>query len=184
MDSSVALWLLSAIVFFWLTGLYNRLMRLRARTIEVYAELEFQVLLCAEMLTVHDGLLPTVLTVDSLNDKGVAEAWRAMQQSRHAVDIAWGGSRKKSLDLEDQRKRAETWAALQTAWDGLLVLPLDTIAGSVLEDLRRDWESSRLKVKSIQEALNSIVESYNNALREYPAAWVTRMMGFERCEKI
>lgn len=184
MDSSVALWLLSAIVLFWLTGLYNRLMRLRARTIEVYAELEVQVLLCAEMLTIHVAELPPVATLDSLNDKGVAEAWRAMQQSRYAVDIAWGGSRKKSFDVEDQRKRAETWAALQAAWDGLLALPLDTTAGSLLEDLRRDWESSRQKVKSVQEALNSIVESYNNALLEYPARWVTWMMGFEPCEKI
>jgi hypothetical protein len=54
----------------------------------------------------------------------------------------------------------------------------------VPEEMQAEWSAIQNKVKAIQEALNAIIENYNDAIAEYPARWVAGWMGFESSTKI
>jgi len=184
MDASIWLWLLLAVVIFWLVGLYNRLMRFRIRAMDVLAALERQVGLCLSLLESY-GASQRPNDIQAEASRGeLPEGWARLVQAARLVEAIWGTSRKNGLSTSVQLKRSESWAALQLEWDALIATPPDLAGAPVPDAMRMDWESHRLKAKSIQDALNSILDSYNEAVQEYPARWVATLMGFEPSAKI
>jgi LemA protein len=179
MDASIGLWLFVAATIFWMVGLYNRLMRLRARAQEVLTALERQIHACVVLLVEYGAALPTHGETSSQVHDPLPEPWAAVAQAAQVLQAIWEAPRKKRLSISAQQKRAYSWYALQTAWEALLATPPDLAGAPVPEALRTQWEGLRQKALSIQDALNLIIQNYNEALQEHPARWVAGLMGFE-----
>lgn len=184
MDVSIWLWLLLAVIIFWLVGLYNRLMRIRVRAMEVLVAMERQVGLCLSLLESYGASQrPNDIQADAGRTE-LSDGWAGLVQAARLVEAIWGASRKNGLSTSVQLKRSESWTALQLEWDALIATPPDLAGAPVPDAMRMDWESHRQKAKSIQDALNAILDSYNEAVHEYPARWVATLMGFEPTAKI
>ncbi len=184
MDTSIWLWLVVAAVIFWLVGLYNRLMKLRSRALDVLTALERQVRSSLMLLETYaqSAQMPALSASNSSQD--IADEWLSVLRAAQVVEAIWYAPRKNSLSQAAQQKRSESLAALQRAWISWANTPPDLAGAPVPEDLQVEWSAIQTKVKAIQEALNVIVESYNDAIAEYPARWVAGWMGFESSTKI
>ncbi|NBX19860.1 LemA family protein [Rhodoferax mekongensis] len=184
MDTSIWLWLAVALTVFWLVGLYNRLMRLRSRALEVLTALERQLRSSLTLLeTFAQSAQMTALTATN-SQKDIAAEWMAVVRAAQVVEAIWYTPRKNTLSPRAQQKRSKSLSELQSAWDSWANTPPDLAGAPVPEDMQTEWSALQTKVKAIQVALNVIIESYNEAIEEYPAKWVAGWMGFEPSSKI
>jgi len=178
MNASIWWWLLAAGTLFWLVGLYNRIARQRARAIEVLGVLEKQVRACAALILAHHNvLIAEAEQRSSLFDS--EERWFHAVKAAQWVDTVWGDASRNTLHPSIQKRRSESWQALRTAWSHLLARPVDLAGAPVPEDLKTAWESSASKAVAVQNALNTILATYDGWVQEFPARLVTRLMGFE-----
>ncbi|MDR7308601.1 hypothetical protein [Rhodoferax saidenbachensis] len=171
MDASLLLWLLLAALVFWSVGLYNRLMRLRARGMEVLQVLEKYMRACAAVVNValSDGA--------KTDDKPPAE-WAALAKAIQALDAAWKLPRPNPLASESLMPLAAAWDAVHAQWLAASDVPADLAGPSVPPELRADWDAGVLKVQSARGGLNQILGRYNEAIRQFPASVVAGVMGF------
>lgn len=184
MDVSIGLWLLVAVIIFWLVGLYNRLMRLRARAIDVLNSLEIQVQECANLIETYTDSISRYSTKGaSTADEGYV-GWLGVANAVQTVRATWEGQRRGGLTSEVYLRRSQSWTALQDAWANLLVAPPDLAGARVPIEVQLEWNAHQQKANAIRDVFNSIVNNYNNAIQEYPAAWVANSMGFEACATI
>lgn len=180
MDTSLWIWLVVALAIFWLVGLYNRLMRIRARALEVLAALERQVKSCAALFSGYDTGAPDKAAAGAVSPVDLPERWLDLLHAARKLESGWvPASGKHALSVSAQRARTETWSALQHAWDLWAQTPPDLAGPLVPESMCAEWEQLQQKAKAIQDALNLIIDNYNDSVREYPARWVVPMLGFE-----
>jgi len=184
MDTSIWLWLAVAAVIFWLVGLYNRLMRLRSRALDVLTALERQVRSSLMLLETfaQSAQMAALTATNSLQD--MEAEWMEVVRAAQVVEAIWYAPRKNSLSQTAQQKRSDSLVALQSAWSTWANTPPDLAGAPVPEEMQAEWSAIQNKVKAIQEALNAIIENYNDAIAEYPARWVAGWMGFESSTKI
>jgi LemA protein len=179
MSQTIYVWLILACGLFWLVGVYNRLMRLRSRALDVSAALDKQVMVCVRLVatqaeaTDQSDEAPTQAPFAPFD-----ECWLQLLQANRFAEAVWGASRKNRLSDEAQQRRAESWGHLQDAWNAWLAQPPDLAGARVPDTLAIEWEANAAKVLVIQEALNRILEGYNDAIQQYPARCVSGILGF------
>ncbi|WP_294772182.1 LemA family protein [uncultured Rhodoferax sp.] len=174
MDVSLLLWLLLAVLLFWSVGLYNRLMRLRARGLEVWAVVEKHARACAAL--VGQALAHTEDVVSGALQSSV---WSDLQSAASHLEHVLSQPRLTPLLPADVRALSEAWAALYAAWSRGCAAPHD-LAGPVMPaDMLESWAHASNKVQSASGGYNQIVARYNEAIQQYPARWVAGIMGFE-----
>lgn len=179
MSQTIYVWLILACGLFWLVGVYNRLMRLRARALDVSAALDKQVMVCVRL--VNSEATATHRNEDESSMAPHApfdECWLQLLQATRFADAVWGVSRKNRLSNEAQQRRAESWGHLQDAWSAWLAQPPDLAGARVPDTLAIEWEANAGKVLVIKDALNRILEGYNDAIKQYPARCVSGILGF------
>lgn len=165
------LWLLLAALVFWSVGLYNRLMRLRARGMEVLQVLEKHMRACAAVVNAS-------LSESTAVDNKVPADWQALVGAIHTLDAAWKLPRSNPLASGALAPLAAAWDAVQAQWLAASDVPADLAGPSVPPDLRADWDAGVLKVQSARGGLNQILGRYNEAISQFPASVVAGVMGF------
>ncbi len=172
MDLSLLLWLLLALLLFWGVGLYNRLMRLRARALEVLGVVEKHASTCVRLVGQY--------LVAPQGDAQVLAAgqWADVHAAAAHLEQLLAQPRPAPLQAGAVAGLAEAWTRLHSAWREASEGPID-LAGPVMpQEMQDAWAAASLKVQSASGGFNQIVARYNEAIQQYPARWVATLMGF------
>ena len=173
MDLSLLLWLVLAVLLFWGVGLYNRLMRLRARSLEVLGVVEKHASACVVLVKQYvaapggsDGHAP------------VGAPWVGLHAAACRFEQWLEQPRSMPLQPDAIQSLSAAWAAMHAAWLDASEGPTD-LAGPVMPpEMQEAWSAASLKVQSASGGYNQIVARYNEAIQQYPARWVAGLMGF------
>ncbi len=172
MDLSLLLWLALAILLFWGVGLYNRLMRLRARGREVLGVVEKHANACVALVKQY------MAAPNGDGQSFVATPWLSLHAAALRLEQLLALPRPVPLEPDAVSAVSAAWAAMQAAWREASDGPTD-LAGPVMPpEIQEAWSAASLKVQSASGGYNQIVTRYNEAIQQYPACWVAGLMGF------
>jgi LemA protein len=170
MSATVLSGLLAAITVFWCVGLYNRLMRMRARGLDALGSVE-------KHLKSYSGLLNAQFP----DEEGsyIPLEWAGLVSSVKALDAQCKAARAAPLQLAPLQALARTVDAIETEWTQLREQPADLAGPTMPEAMQKLWDEAALKVRTARGGFNQIVDRYNQALDQFPASLVVEMMGFK-----
>lgn len=172
MDLSLLLWLFLALLLFWGVGLYNRLMRLRARALEVLGVVEKHASTCVRLVDQY------LAAPQGEAQMLAAGQWADLRAAAASLEQVLVQSRPAPLQADAVAELAEAWTRLHTAWREASEGPID-LAGPVMpQEMQDTWAAASLKVQSASGGFNQIIARYNEAIQQYPARWVAAPMGF------
>jgi LemA protein len=171
MSVSVLIWLLAATTLFWSVGLYNRLMRLRARALDALGSVE-------KNLKSYNSLI----NVQFPDEEGsfIPLEWAGLVSSVKLLDAHFKAARGAPLQPEPLKVLATTVDGIEKEWSQLRELPADLAGPLMPEALQKLWDEAALKVRTARGGFNQIVERYNEALHQFPAGLVVDLMGFKQ----
>lgn len=173
MDLSLLLWLVLAVLLFWGVGLYNRLMRLRARSLEVLGVVEKHASACVVLVKQYVSA-----SGGGDGSAAVGSLWGGLNAAASHLEQWLEQPRSMPLQPEAVQSLSAAWAAMHAAWLEACEGPTD-LAGPVMPpDMQEAWSAASLKVQSASGGYNQIVARYNEAIQQYPARWVAGLMGF------
>ncbi len=177
MNGSLLLWLLLAVLVFWCVGLYNRLMRMRARGLDAFGSVEKHMRQYAEL--VRGQLAPSgAATADSGAD-ALPEDWMHLLAALTALEQALKDARGMPLAVASLGKLTAALDALHGTWARLRDAPADLAGAAVSEAALAQWDAVTLKVQTARGGLNQILAKYNEAREQFPARLVVGVMGFQ-----
>lgn len=175
MSVSVLVWLLAAVLLFWCVGLYNRLMRMRARGLDALGSVE-------KHLRSYIGLIQAQFP----DEEGcfIPLEWAALVSSVKLLDVQCKAARAAPLQPGPLETLGLTIHAIETAWQPLREQPADLAGPAMPEAMQKLWDDAAFKVRAARGGFNQIVERYNEALHQFPASVVVGMMGFQEAGRL
>jgi LemA protein len=169
MTYSLLIWAVFAISIFWGVGVYNRLMRMRARGLEAMVTLD-------RYLLRYDALVHAQLVATMNPD---ASDWSDLQSALAELNRTCQGVRSSPLGIEAVRSLSLSYQTLQDAWSELRESPDDLAGQRLPEGLIVEWERIAQKVMHARNTYNQIATEYNFALKQFPARLLVRVAGFK-----
>jgi LemA protein len=171
------LWLsgILAVCLFWCVGVYNRITRLRARSLEAF------VAVAANMHRYR------VLVLEHIHPSKVTETPAVFQQLLLQLE---------QLDQWTKDAQACPWdkaalAALTVAgsevaavWGGLRTAPADLAGAALPDNLMQDWDANSRALQHAIGGFNQILVDYNEAIAQFPATVITSFLGFKPAGQI
>ena len=177
---SLFLWLFLAIAVFWAVGVYNRLVRLRARARDALGSLDKSLgqqveLVCRRFDVAADA--PDVrAALKAVTD--VPAIWSGLVDAVGNMDAALRLWRTQPLDAPSMQAVALAADALQLHWVALISAPADLAGATVPDDMRAEWDVAAEKSKSVRGAVNQILTQHDEAIAQFPARLLAGFMGF------
>jgi LemA protein len=168
MTGSLLLWGLLALTIFWSVGVYNRLMRMRARALDALGSVEKHLRSYGTMVQPHLGV----------DTDALPSTWRHLGETLTVMDTACKNARNTPLAVVALGELTEALDRVQQAWRVLHEAPADLAGSHVPEVLLTGWEDTSQKVKTARGGYNQIVVRYNEAIAQLPARLVVGFMGF------
>jgi LemA protein len=169
MTSSLVLWSMFAIAVFWSVGVYNRLMRMRAKGLEAMGAVSRYLQRYEALVDAHLGR----------NIDEVAPEWRDLRAALSTLHLACSAVRASPLDVDAVQSLASGYQALQSAWSVLRESPTDLAGHRVPEGLQIEWERISQKVMHARSKYHQIATEYNHGLAQFPASLFVRIAGFK-----
>lgn len=174
-------WIVAALLLFWGIGAYNRLVRLRAAVARAFAALDEQ--LVRQLVWIQGGL-PEALrdgphtTPGELNDE-VTAAWGRLHAASEQLAVALAQARAQPLDVAAMAALVMSHEALRTAWAHALAdaVPPDAVPSA--DRLQARWMRLLHQSLPLRAAFNDAAQSYNQAIRQFPASLLARLFGFQ-----
>ena len=175
MSVSVFLGLLAAVLLFWCVGLYNRVMRLRARGVDALGSVEKNL---RAYISLIDAQFP--------DEEGsyIPLEWALLVSKVKLLDAQCKMVRGTSLAAEPLQALGATVDAIEAAWAELRAAPADLAGPALPEAMQKLWDEAALKVRTSRGGFNQIVDRYNEALQQFPASTVVGWMGFKMAGKL
>jgi LemA protein len=178
MSGSLLLWLTLAMLVFWAVGLYNRLMRMRARAFSAFGSVEKHLREYVE--------LTRELTMNAQRESGYQTLVQRQESIPHLalllaelelLELALRDARLKPLAIEPIAGVQQAIDALKQVWQGLLTLPGDLAGPALPEDMQARWNAISHRVETSRNGYNQILLNYNEALAQFPASLIVGFMG-------
>ena len=174
-------WIAAALLLFWGIGAYNRLVRLRAAVARAFAALDEQ--LVRQLVWIQGGL-PEALrdgphtTPGELNDE-VTAAWGRLRAASEQFAVALAQARAQPLDVAAMAALVMSHEALRTAWAHALAdaVPPDAVPSA--DRLQARWMRLLHQSLPLRAAFNDAAQSYNQAIRQFPASLLAHLFGFQ-----
>lgn len=170
MELNLWLWILLALGLFWGVGVYNRISRMRARSLDAFQTVaqylfQFRLLLLEHVDLARITNAPTAIQqllrqLDQLDSVTKAAKSRPWDQELQAAVT--------SVSLDSVR----TWGLLKTA-------PADLAGAALPERLMRDWDENSRFLQTSIFAFNQILLNYNEAVGQFPAMIICNFLGFK-----
>ncbi len=161
-----------AVLIFWCVGVYNRLMRIRARGRDALGSVDKHLRLHLTLVQMH------LSSETDLADGSLPEGWTTLTVALEGLDSAAKAAKLSPLAMPAMQALQAAYATVQSAWSALLAEP-DDLAGSQIPDaLQNDWNEASTKVQIARGGLNQIVGIYNEALHQFPASLIAKSLGF------
>ena len=173
----VNLWLsgILAVCLFWCVGVYNRITRLRAHSLESF------VAVAANMYRYR------TLVLEHIHPPKLTETPTSFQQLLQQLEL---------LDLVTKDAQACPWdkatlAALTAAgsevwavWGVLRSAPADLAGAALPDNLMQDWDANSRALQHAIGGFNQILVDYNEAIAQFPAKVITGFLGFKPAGQI
>ena len=175
MSATVLIGLLAATTVFWCVGLYNRLMRLRARALDALGSVEKNL---RSYISLIEAQFP--------DEEGsyIPMEWAGLVSRVKALDVQCKAARNAPLQPPPLLVLTQTVDAIEAEWALLRDQPAD-LAGPIMpEAMQKLWDEAALKVRTARGGFNQIVERYNEALQQFPASLAVGSMGFQVAGKL
>ena len=171
MSSSLILWLSLALLTFWCVGLYNRLMRMRARGLSALGSVDKHVRQYADV--VHEYGLDGDAADRSLG------LWKQLLGDLKGLDLALKAAKATPLAPDGLGQLRQAIDTLQSTWRQLHEMPADLAGAVVPAPMQARWEAITQRVESARSGFNQILVKYNDSLEQFPARLVIAIMGFK-----
>jgi LemA protein len=178
MSGSLLLWLTMAMLVFWAVGLYNRLMRMRARAFGALGSVEKHLREYIELtleLTMNSqgesGYQTVVQTQESASQGSLLSA------ELEILDRALKDARQKPMAIEPMARLQQALTALQQGWEGLLTMPGDLAGPTIPEDMQARWSAIAHQVETSRNEYNQILHEYNESVAQFPARLIVGLLG-------
>jgi LemA protein len=169
MSDSVAIWIISAVLLFWVVGAYKRLVRLRSQASAAFAPLEAQF--------AHYAALVQNSFASVYHDDGPA-ARAGLVGAALQLEASLKEARAQPLDVQAIRALETAHEALCASWARVRNEPPD-LAGAPLPDaLQLQWEHIARDAGNARAEFNRRVRDYNAAIRQFPAGLLAWLFGF------
>lgn len=167
-----------ALCVFWCVGLYNRLMRIRARSLSALGSVEKHMRVYADL--VRDDLAngAAVHLHASTADKSPDE-WACLLSALQIFEDALKETGINALRDQAPARLGHAFDAVQTAWRRLNEAPPDLAGPLVPATMRSQWDAVTQRVETARGGFNQILTQYNEALAQFPARMVAGAMGFK-----
>lgn len=182
MSGSLLIWMVLALAVFWCVGLYNRLMRMRARGLDAFGSVEKYMRRYRTMVEAHlseSGVARQLEGGENPKDNLLGD-WERVVKALRVLDSALKDARNAPLQMTALTRLGDAFADILDAWKCLCDLPVD-LAGPVVPDaMRQQWDATTVKVQTARGGFNQILSKYNEAIGQFPARLVVGMMRFER----
>ncbi len=181
MSGSLLIWAVLAVAMFWSVGVYNRLMRMRARAGSALGSVEKYMKQFAELLHAHLATLgdpPQTDNVDLVLGHQTID-WKQLAACLDVLDSALKEVRGAPLAKHPLVRLGVAFDALQQAWSSLCCIPDDRASVLIPEAMRIQWEVTTQKVRTARGGLNQILSKYNEAIDQFPARLVAGVARFE-----
>ncbi|MBI2750554.1 MAG: hypothetical protein HYX43_14855 [Burkholderiales bacterium] len=182
MSGSLILWMTLALFIFWGVGLYNRLMRMRARGVSALGSVEKHVCQYAELVREHgpdSGTAPAAAAVAVPATGRPMGRWAQLQTDLQALDQALRDAKAIPLAVDPLTRLGVALDAVQNTWRHLHETPADLAGPVVPADMQARWDAITLRVESARSGFNQILTKYNEALDQFPARLLVGLMGFK-----
>ncbi len=166
------LWLsgILAVCLFWGIGVYNRITRLRARSLESFA---------AVAVGMHRY---KTLVLEHIHASKVNQTPTAFQQllqrleqldqlTKDAQTCPWDRAALVALTAAG----SEAWAV----WSVLRTAPADLAGAALPDNLMQDWDANTRAMQHAIGGFNQILADYNEAIAQFPATVITSFLGFK-----
>ncbi len=181
MSGSFLLWGLLALAVFWCVGLYNRLMRIRARGLDALGSVEKHIKAygaCIQPHLVGVGAHSGSVTATE-GDTQLPFAWSQLQLAVESLEAACKAARNTPLAIGPMEAFTQCLDAVEQKWAALRNAPADLAGSAVPGNLMVEWEEATHKVQSARGGYNQIVARYNEAIGQFPARIIVGTMGFK-----
>ena len=170
MGFNLWMWTVLAVGLFWSVGVYNRITRLRARSMESF-------LAVAEHLLRYRLLVTEHLDMQRVGDS--PPDFQQLVTQLGQMELATKAARMSPWDKELLRAVTQAGAEVAATWGILRTTPAD-LAGAVLpEQLMRDWDGNSRLLHLAIASFNQILMAYNEAIAQFPALIITSFLGFK-----
>jgi LemA protein len=180
MNASLLLWLLLATMVFWTVGVYNRLMRLRARGWDALGSVDKcmtqQVVLVNRQFGGAEDADLRLIMADASDTQ---PTWTNFLNSILAQDEALRKLRAHPLAAEPMQALALAADATQNEWLHLRSSPADLAGSAIPDEMAYEWDALADKCRVSRGGLNQILASYDAAIALFPARLLAGFMGFE-----
>ena len=180
MNGSLILWMTLALSIFWSVGLYNRLMRMRARALGALVSVERHMRHYGELIhefgVHHDS---DAADRESFSMDTTMSGWPQLLIDVQTLDHALKEAIVPILAAEPLERLAGAYGALQRTWLGLHDAPADLAGPMVPVRMQLRWDAITQRVESARGGFNQISTKYNEALGQFPARLVVGTMGFK-----
>lgn len=168
-------WVLAAVLLFWSVGAYNRLVRLRAKVLSIFASLAAQFERYAAWMAQH---APTPLA--DAAPPPVGDVWTNLRAATAQFTASLAAARNNPQDPEAMAALAAGRTVLLMAWQ---YVGDATLAQSRGDEgpaaIRAEWEAITTHTQSAEKALAGAVDVYNRAVRQFPAVLLAWVFGFK-----
>ena len=181
MNGSLLLWSLVALVVFWCVGLYNRLMRMRARGLDTLGSVERLLRNYLSLVDTHLVARGAAAQPGDGEDRTVnlPARWTQLVARLHHMDVVMNAVRNAPLAVQPMARLDDAIGAVQQAWAQLRDQPLDLAGPAVPDAMQLRWDANTLQVHVALRQLNKILTEYNEAIAQFPAALVVGLMRLE-----
>lgn len=167
-------WGVAALLLFWSVGAYNRLVRLRSKVLSIFASLAAQFERYAQWMAQHAPAPPAVDQPPAAGD-----VWTNLRAATAQFSASLAAARSKPQDPEAMAALAAGRTVLLMAWqyvdDATLAQSRGDEGAAVL---RAEWEAITTHTQSAEKAFAAAVDSYNRAVRQFPAVLLAWVFGF------
>lgn len=177
MNYSLLLWMTLAVGLFWCVGVYNRLMRMRAKGLDALVAVEKELRQYEELVRAQ-GLLFAAQPLENQPDDPIP-LWSSLSVACQEMDHALKDAVSMPLAEEPLSRLATRLGDLHRAWAAVCDTPAD-LAGPIVPDaLRSRWESIELSVETSRKGFNQMMKMYNQALNQFPASLLVGVLAFQ-----
>ena len=171
------LWLsgVIAVCFFWCVGVYNRITRLRARSLESFVAVAANLYRYRALVSKH--IHPAnVSETPTAFQKLLLELEQLDQLTKEAQACPWDNAALLALTTAG----AEVFAV----WGVLRSAPADLAGAALPDNLMQDWDANSRTLLHAIGIFNQILADYNEAIAQFPATIVTSFLDFKPAGQI
>ena len=172
MDVSLLWWVLLALFVCWGVGLYNRLVRLRVRALEVLGVIEKHLSVCAAQGQ------DCAAQLSGAEDARLSTLGASLRTAAIRTEQLLAKPRAARLHKDAVYELSTAWSAIQTAWEQCHGAAAHDGQSALSCDALEAWNAAAFKIQSASGGYNQIVQSYNEAIQQYPAKWGATLLGF------